>query len=208
MTTWNLDPAHTQISFSARHMMVTTVRGAFHEVEGAIVLDEAHPTRSGGRFRVGAASVDTGFAARDAHLRSADFLDAETWPDITFAATRIAATGTDRFDVTGDLTIREVTRPLTFQVDVGGIVPGLGGSRHAGLTATARLDREAWGLGWNVALEQGGWLVGREIRLDITIAADEVATPEPSMSEPDPASAAGQATGGEGSRVRSPVTTG
>ena len=181
MTTWKLDSAHTQISFSAKHMMVTTVRGRFHDVDGTIDLDEADPTNSRGSFRVAAASVDTNFGARDAHLRSPDFFDAETYPTIAFDSTSIEAAGRDRYRVTGDLTIRDVTKPATFDVELEGIVPGMSGARHAGLSATARLDREAWGLSWNVALEQGGWLVGKEIKLEIAIAADEVAVAEPEL---------------------------
>jgi len=175
MSTWTLDGAHTQITFSAKHMMVTTVRGTFGDIAGTIELDEAEPTRSAGDFRVAAASVDTRFAARDAHLRSADFFDVERYPWITFRSTTIERVGEDRYRVTGDLTIRDVTRPQTFDVELDGITTGLRGGRHAGLTATTRLDREAWGLTWNVALEQGGWLVGKEIRLDVEIAADEAA---------------------------------
>jgi polyisoprenoid-binding protein YceI len=176
MTTWQLDNAHTQISFSAKHMMVTTVRGTFHVVAGTIELDEADPSRSRGAFQVQVATIDTNFGARDTHLRSADFFDAETWPTIDFVSTRIVARGGNAYDVTGDLTIRDVTRPTTFRVEVDGIVNGMTGARHVGLSASARIDRRDWGLDWNVALEQGGWLVSREIKIDIAIAADEVAT--------------------------------
>ena len=178
MTTWKLDSAHTQINFSAKHMMVTTVRGTFHDVEGTIELDESDPTRSRGEFRVATASVDTNFGARDAHLRSADFFDAETSPHIAFTSTEIRQVKDDTFEVTGDLTIRDVTKPATFTVELEGIVPGMGGGRHAGLSASTKLERDAWGLNWNVALEQGGWLVGKEIKLQIAIAADEVAATE------------------------------
>jgi polyisoprenoid-binding protein YceI len=181
MTTWKLDSAHTQISFSAKHMMVTSVRGTFHDVEGTIELDESDPTRSRGEFRVATASVDTNFGARDAHLRSADFFDAEAYPYIAFTSTDIRQVKDDTFEVTGDLTIRDVTKPATFTVELEGIVPGMGGGRHAGLSASAKLERDAWGLNWNVALEQGGWLVGKEIKLEIAIAADEVAVTEPEL---------------------------
>jgi polyisoprenoid-binding protein YceI len=179
MTTWKIDNAHTQVNFSAKHMMVTNVRGTFHDVDGTIELDENDPTRSRGEFRVSAASVDTNFGARDTHLRSPDFFDAERFPGITFVSTRVEQVGDDRFTVTGDLTIREVTKPLTFDVTLEGIVPGMSGARHAGLSATAKVVRADWDLNWNVALEQGGWLVGKEIKLDISIAADEVAVAEP-----------------------------
>ena len=173
-TTWKLDSAHTQITFSAKHMMVTNVRGTFHEVDGTIELDEADPTRSHGEFRVAAASIDTNFGARDAHLKSADFFDAERYPWITFRSTAITPAGGDRYTVTGDLTIRDVTQPLSFDVELEGIVRGMSGQRHAGFSASTKVQREAWGLNWNVALEQGGWLVGKEIKREIAVAADEV----------------------------------
>jgi polyisoprenoid-binding protein YceI len=163
-------------------MMVTTVRGTFHDVEGTIELDENDPTRSRGEFRVATASVDTNFGARDTHLRSADFFDAESYPSITFASTDIRQVKDDVFEVTGDLTIRDVTKPATFTVELEGIVPGMRGGRHAGLSASTKLERDAWGLNWNVALEQGGWLVGKEIKLEIAIAADEVAVTEPELA--------------------------
>ena len=178
MTTWKIDTAHTQVNFSAKHMMVTNVRGTFHDVDGTIELDENDPTRSRGAFRVGAASVDTNFVARDTHLRSPDFFDAERFPSISFVATEVEQVGDDHFNVTGDLTIRDVTKPIAFDVTLEGIVPGMSGARHAGLSATATIVRADWDLNWNVALEQGGWLVGKEIKLDITIAADEVAVAE------------------------------
>jgi polyisoprenoid-binding protein YceI len=182
MTTWQLDAAHTQVSFSAKHMMVTTVRGVFHDVSGTIELDETDPTRSRGEFRVGAASVDTNFEARDNHLRSADFFDAATYPDITFRSTSVVPAGKDRYTVTGDLTVKDVTAPATFEVELEGIVPGMTGARHAGMSVTGKIAREAWGLNWNVALEQGGWLVGKEIKLEIAIAADEVAVAESELA--------------------------
>lgn len=175
MTTWKLDTAHTQIAFSAKHMMITTVRGTFHDVEGTIELDETDPTRSRGELRVATASVDTNFGARDAHLKSPDFFDAATFPHLTFVSTAVKQVKDDAFEVTGDLTIRDVTKPATFTVELDGIVPGMGGGRHAGLSASATIAREEWGLGWNVALEQGGWLVGKEIEIELAIVADEVA---------------------------------
>ena len=179
MSTWQLDPAHTQVNFSAKHMMVTTVRGTFHDVQGTIELDEDEPTRSHGEFHVATASVDTSFGARDTHLRSADFFDAEQYPAITFVSTAVESVRGNDYRVTGDLTIRDVTRPVTFDVELDGIVPGMRGGRHAGFSATTKLLRDDWGLNWNVALEQGGWLVGKEIKLEITVAADQVAAPAP-----------------------------
>ena len=174
MTTWKIDNAHTQISFSAKHMMVTNVRGTFHDVTGTIELDENDPTRSRGEFEVAASSIDTNFGARDAHLRSPDFFDVERFPNISFLATEVQRVGDEHYTVAGDLTIRDVTRPITFDVRLEGIVKGMSGARHAGLSATGKVLRDDWGLNWNVALEQGGWLVGKEIKLEIAIAADEV----------------------------------
>ena len=146
-----------------------------------IELDETDPSRSRGEFIVAAGSVDTNFGARDTHLRSPDFFDAEQHPEIRFVSTEVKQVGDDQFKVSGDLTIREVTKPVTFDVQLDGIVPGMRGARHAGLSATTKLLRDDWGLNWNVALEQGGWLVGKEIKLEITIAADEVAAAEPAQ---------------------------
>ncbi len=177
MSTWKIDPAHTDVLFAARHMMVTTVRGKFHDVEGTLELDEREPTKSSGELRLRAGSLNTGAERRDDHLRSADFLDAENHEWVTFRSTHVEHVTGDEYKVTGDLTIRGTTRPLTFDVHLEGIAPGLRGGRHIGLSAEAELDREAWGLDWNMALEAGGWLVGKEVRLSIEVAADEVEAP-------------------------------
>ena len=174
MSTWTIDPAHTDVAFSAKHMMVTTVRGKFDRVEGELLLDENDPTSARGEIRVAVASLSTGFDARDQHLRSADFFDAEANPWIVARVNRVAARG-DRYAVIADVTIRDVTRPVTFDAEFSGIVQGMHGQRHAGFHLSGTVNREDWGLNWNVALEAGGWLVGRDIRLDIDVAADEVA---------------------------------
>jgi polyisoprenoid-binding protein YceI len=172
-STWKIDPAHTDIAFSAKHMMVTTVRGKFDRVEGELVLDEADPKSATGEIRVAAASLSTGFDARDQHLRSADFFDAEDHPWIVARVHRVEPKGDD-YRVTAELTIRGVTRPVVLDAEFNGIVAGMRGGRHAGFHLSGKIDREAWGLTWNVALEAGAWLVGREVRLDIDVAADEV----------------------------------
>lgn len=172
-TTWNLDPSHADVQFSAKHMMVTTVRGKFGGVAGTLTLDEEHPERSGGTITVDAASVNSGFEARDNHLRSADFFDVERYPSITFVATGVAhVAGTD-YRVTGDLTIRDVTRPVTLDVEFLGTYQGFGPARRAGFHARTKILREDWGLTWNMALESGAWLVGKEITLEIDLAAEE-----------------------------------
>lgn len=175
LTTWNIDPAHTDVVFSAKHMMVTTVRGKFHDVSGTITLDEEHPANSAGTFTVGVASLNTGVEPRDGHLRSADFFDAENHPTATFTTTRIAGRGGNDYAVTGDLTIRGTTRPVTFDVELLGFYTGMDGARRAGFHGTGKIAREAFGLGWNVALESGGWLVGKEVKLELDLAVQETA---------------------------------
>lgn len=174
MGTWKIDPAHTDVSFSAKHMMITTVRGKFDRVEGELELDEDQPALSRGEIRVGAASLSTGFEARDQHLRSADFFDVEKHEWIVVRTTSIQPRDSGTYAVTADVTIRGETRPVTFDVAYLGTAPGMSGARHAGFTARAKVNRKDWGLNWNMALEAGGWLVGDEIKLDIEVAADEV----------------------------------
>jgi polyisoprenoid-binding protein YceI len=173
MTAFAIDPAHTDILFSAKHLMVTTVRGTFTAFEGTIDLDEDDPTRSRAEFRVKAASVDTGFGARDNHLRSADFFDAEQYPDIVVRSTAVRHKRRNDYVVTADVTIRKVTRSVDFDVEFLGFFPAMDGSRHAGFSASARVNRKDWGLDWNVALETGGWLVGDEIKLEVEVALVE-----------------------------------
>ena len=175
MTTWKIDPAHTDISFSAKHMMITTVRGKFAQVEGELELDENEPRNSRGEIRVAAASLSTGFDARDQHLRSADFFDVETHPWIAVRTTIVKPKDDGTYAVTADVTIRGVTRPVTFDVEYLGTTPGMRGGRHVGFTAKAKVNRKDWGLNWNMALEAGGWLVGDDIKLEIDVAGDEVA---------------------------------
>jgi len=173
MTAFAIDPAHTDILFSAKHMMVTTVRGTFTEFEGTIDLDEAEPANSTAEFRVRTASIDTGFGARDNHLRSADFFDAEQHPEILVRSTSVRHRRGTTYRVTADVTIRDVTRPVEFDVEFHGFFPSMDGARRAGFTARARVNRKDWGLNWNVALETGGWLVGDEIKIDVEVALQE-----------------------------------
>jgi polyisoprenoid-binding protein YceI len=174
-TTWAVDPAHTDVQFSTKHMMVTTVRGTFREVAGSVTLDPSRPEDARGEFTVEVASLSTGVEPRDAHLRSADFFAATTWPTARFVVTTVAPAGASRYSVTGDLTIRDTTRPITFEVEVLGFHTGMNGARRVGLHASARLDREAFGLTWNVALEGGGWLVGKEVALELDLAFEQAA---------------------------------
>lgn len=172
-TTWKIDPSHTDVMFSAKHMMVTTVRGKFDEVDGTITLDESDPTSAFGEFTVAVASLSTGFGARDTHLRSPDFFDAASYPTFSLRTTAVEHQSGDAYRVTADVTIRDVTRAVVFDVKLLGFYQGFQG-RRVGFEARGRINREDWGLNWNMALESGGWLVGKEIRLEIDVAADEV----------------------------------
>ncbi len=168
--TWQIDLAHSNVSLAVKHMMVTTVRGSMAIKDGTLDIDEEHPEHSNVQVRLDAASINTGMQPRDAHLRSADFLDVETFPYLTFRSTSIDKHRDDH-KLHGELTIRDVTRPVTLDLEFGGVVPNLQGGRRAAFNATTRINREDFGLTWNVALEQGGWLVGKEIKIEIDLAA-------------------------------------
>lgn len=169
--TYTVDPAHSRVGFVARHAMVTKVRGSFNDFEGTGQLDGADPTRSTLSLSINTASVDTRNDDRDAHLRSADFFDVETYPTIAFTSTRIEAVDNATFRVIGDLTIKDVTRPAEFEVDVTGTAVDPWGNTRLGLEATAVVDRKDWGLTWNTALEAGGVLVGDKVTLEVEISA-------------------------------------
>jgi polyisoprenoid-binding protein YceI len=173
-TTWKLDPAHTDITFAAKHMMITTVRGTFADVDGTLEIDDANPATASGVIRVQTASLSTGFGARDTHLRSADFFDVETYPEIVVRFDGVKHVKGDDYHVTADVTIRDVTRPVTFEVEHIGETTNFQGSRHIAFNAKATINREDWGLNWNMALETGGWLVGKEIKLVVEVVADEI----------------------------------
>jgi polyisoprenoid-binding protein YceI len=175
MTDWTIDGAHTDVLFSAKHMMVTTVRGKFQDVEGTLHLDEANPTNSSAEIRIAAASLATGNGPRDGHLRSPDFFNAEVHPAIVFRSTGIEQVGTSDFRITGDLTIQDTTRPIVFDATFLGFYTSMQGTRRVGLSARTIINRKDWGLGWNVALETGGWLVGENVTIEVEVAADEAA---------------------------------
>jgi polyisoprenoid-binding protein YceI len=183
MAAWDLDPAHSQIEFAVKHMMVTTVRGQFRKFTVAVDFDEANPERSTVEAHIDASSIDTGMEARDAHLRSADFLDAATHPELLFRSTHIEQSG-DGYRIDGDLTIRGESRPVTLDAEIGGVVPNLRGGRRAGFSASTKISRKAWGLTWNGVLESGGVLVGDEIKISIEVAAvqAEAAAPKVAVS--------------------------
>jgi polyisoprenoid-binding protein YceI len=175
MTTFQIDPAHTEIGFSARHMMVTKVRGKFTDTRGSVDFDEADPTRSTAEIVIGAASIDTGVGPRDAHLRSADFLDAEQHPELVIRTTSITPRSGGRYTVTADATVRGVTRPVELDAELLGFYTSMQGARRVGVSARTTINRKDWGLDWNVALETGGWLVSEQIAFEIELALEEAA---------------------------------
>lgn len=177
--TWTLDPTHTDVGFSVKHMMFTTVRGRFTDVEGRIVLDTEHPERSTVDVEIRAASIDTRVADRDEHLRSPDFFDVESHPSLTFRSRRVQgsfAEPGDPFRVVGDLTIRGTTREVALAARFEGYGQDPWGGNRIGFHAEATLDRRDFGLTWNQALEAGGVLVGHDIRITLDVQAlEEVA---------------------------------
>lgn len=170
-TTWVIDPVHTTIEFAVKHMMVTTVRGRFAQVSGTIELDEEDPTRSSAEVTIPVASIDTREAQRDAHLRSADFFDAENHPNMTFRTRSIERAGEDEYRVTGDLTIRGVTREVVLDARIEGRAKKPTGEEVIGLTASTAIDREDYGLKWNVALEAGGFMVSNRVQISLDVQA-------------------------------------
>lgn len=169
---FRVDPSHTNAAFAVKHMMFTTVRGRFAEVEGELYLDASDPTRSWVKASVKVASVDTRDEQRDAHLRSADFFDAEQYPAITFDSSRVEPgeeEGTAR--VYGQLTIRDVTRDVVFDAELTGRGIDPWGNARVGLSASTTVNRKDFGLVWNVALESGGLLVGEQVKIDLEIQA-------------------------------------
>jgi len=167
-TTWQIDPAHSNVEFAVKHMMIATVRGRFADVSGTVTTNGT-PEGSQVAVRIAAASIDTRQAQRDQHLTSADFLDVATYPDITFVSTKITPKGDDEFTMVGDLTIRGVTHPVTLDVTSEGKGKDPWGNQRAGFSATGKIDRREFGLTYNQALETGGVLVGNDLKLTVDI---------------------------------------
>jgi len=168
---WDLDPAHTRIGFSAKHAMVATVRGAFNDLTGTLHVDFDDPDKSYAEISLKVASIDSRNAQRDEHLRSADFFDAEKFPEITFRSNRIEEVAENALVVSGDLTIRDITKPITIPIEFTGVQTDAFGELRAGFEGTRRIDRREYGLEWNMALDQGGWLVSEKITLEFELSA-------------------------------------
>lgn len=171
---YHLDPSHSELAFVVRHAMVTKVRGTFRDVRGSGYFDAQHPERSHFEVTIDAASVDTRNSDRDAHLRSADFFDAERYPELRFQSTSVNQVSERTYRVTGDLTIRDVTRPLTFELQLAGPATDAFGNERIGLEGQTVVSRKDWGLTWNAALEAGGVLVSDNVTLQFDISAVRV----------------------------------
>jgi polyisoprenoid-binding protein YceI len=167
--TWEIDKAHTTLEFVARHML-TRVRGRFSTFSGVIRVAEV-PEESAVEVEIDAASVDTNTPDRDKHLRSADFLDVEKYPKLTFKSTALRRTGSETFELDGDLTIKDVTRPVTLEAEYLGVTDSPFGTRVASFSARAEIDREDWDMTWNVVIETGGLLVGKKVVLELEVEA-------------------------------------
>lgn len=171
MSRWNIDVAHSTAEFSIRHLMISTVKGHFSGIEGAINGEPEELQQATIEVGIDIASVDTRQADRDAHLRSADFFDVEKFPKMLFKSTKISSVGDNRYTVVGDLSIHGVTKSETFAVTFEGRAKDPWGGERAGFSGTAKINRKDYGLQWNVALEAGGVMVGDEVKLNIEIEA-------------------------------------
>ncbi len=184
-SSWELDPVHSSVGFTVRHMMVSNVHGRFRVFDVDVDFDPARPEAGRVEATMEVASIDTGMEPRDAHLRSADFFDAEQYPTLRFVSTAVERRGEDRFLVHGDLTIRDVTRPVTLDAQLLGMgAVGIGGSNmgtQAGFHATTTIDRKDYGIVWNKALDQGGMMLADEVTITLDVAA--------TSAEPPPAAA-------------------
>ena len=166
---WQLDPSRSEIQFSAKHLMISTVRGRFHKFTATVDGDEQNPTAAKIDVQIEAASIDTRDEKRDGHLRSPDFLDVDQFPYLTFKSTRVERIDENHGKLVGDLTIRDVTHEVTLDVEYAGQAKTPWGATSAGFSARTKINRKDWNLNWNVALETGGWLVGDQITINIDL---------------------------------------
>jgi polyisoprenoid-binding protein YceI len=171
MATWSIDTGHSAIHFGVRHMMFTKTRGRFTRWTGELRLEPADLTSSSVEVTIDAASIDTGDQQRDAHLRSPDFLEAEKFPTLVFRSTKVDDLGDGKLRVSGDLTIRGVTRPVVLDTEYAGRVKDPWGNHRAGFTAKTSIDRSDFGLRWNMPLEGGGLVVGNKVEIELEVEA-------------------------------------
>jgi polyisoprenoid-binding protein YceI len=181
MATWKIDAAHTTVSFSVKHMMITTVRGSFSNASGFIEYDESNPSAATVDAKVEVATVNTNAPDRDAHLRSADFFNAEVHPELSFKSSKVDLSGQNA-KVTGDLTIAGVTKSVVFDVEFIGVGKSPFGDERISFNAITKVNREEFGLKWNVALEAGGFLVGQDVKIELDIQGIKVTESVPSQT--------------------------
>jgi polyisoprenoid-binding protein YceI len=169
VTAWTIDQAHSNVEFAVRHLMITTVRGRFGTLSGAVTLDEQNPAANSVNVTIDVTSIDTREAQRDTHLRSADFFDVEHHPTITFRSTHVARVAADRYTVTGELTIRGASREVVLDVLEEGRTKDPWGGQRLGFSVTTKIKRSEFGLTWNQLLEAGGVAVGDEIKISADV---------------------------------------
>lgn len=169
--TWVIDPSHSRVGFSAKHAMVATVRGQFTDFSGSLTLDGSNPTVSAADVTIATASINTNSDDRDNHVRSADFLDVESHPEMTFRSTGVKHEGGDDFVMTGDLTIRGTTRPVELEVELEGLATDPFGNERIGFSGETVISRKDFDLTWNVALEAGGVLVSDKVKITLDVSA-------------------------------------
>jgi polyisoprenoid-binding protein YceI len=172
---WYIDPSHSQVSFSVKHMMVSTVRGRLGRLAGRLDLDPARPDSADFVITADVKDLDTGDAKRDGHLRSADFFDVEQHPVITFRSSAVFPKGDGTYTASGDLTIRHITRPVSFDIELNGIGPGPQGSQHLGARASITIDRTDFGLTWNMPVPNGV-LVSEKVKIEVDLEAIDEAS--------------------------------
>jgi len=170
-TTWKIDPTHSIAEFAVKHLVVTTVKGRFRDLEGRIEINEAQPENSSVEAKIAVASVDTNVADRDAHLRSDDFFNAEKFPYIVFQSTRVERINDERFKLVGDLTIRDVTKEVVLEGEYDGQVDDPWGNHRAAFTATTQMSRKEFNVLYNQLLETGGAVVGDNVKITLHIEA-------------------------------------
>lgn len=169
--TYTIDPSHSRVGFVARHAMVTKVRGGFNDFTGTLTIDGADPSASAAELTIQAASIDTRNADRDAHLKSNDFFSMETYPELRFTSTTVEQLSDTDYRVTGDLTLRGVTKPVTIDLEYAGAVVDPWGNTRVGFEGSTQVNRKDWGVNWNTALEAGGVLVSEKVTLEFEISA-------------------------------------
>ena len=175
---WQIDPSHSHIAFTVRHMMISKVRGRFETFNGTINFDEANPSSSSVQVEVDLNSIQTRDEKRDAHLKSPDFFDAEKFPTMTFASSRIEQVDEQNGRLVGNLTIKGISKEIVLDVEYAGTAKSPWGSVSAGFSARGAINRKEWGLNWNQALETGGVLVGEKINIEIDLELVQVAEAE------------------------------